>query len=109
MVTRVAYVKTGASRRFVIVDAAMNDLLRPSLYQAHHEIVPVSVTTPIAKREVYDVVGPVCETGDVIATDRWLAPVAADDLLAVSCAGAYGASASPATFLGQGPAREMLV
>ena len=91
LVTRVAYVKRGASRRFVIVDAAMNDLLRPSLYQAHHEIVPVSVTAPIAKREVYDVVGPVCETGDVIATDRWLAPVAADDLLAVSCAGAYGA------------------
>jgi len=91
MVTRVIYVKSGASRRFVIVDAAMNDLLRPSLYQAHHAIVPVAVAAPDAKREVYDVVGPICETGDVIAADRLLAPVAADDLLAVACAGAYGA------------------
>ena len=91
MVTRVIYVKSGASRRFVIVDAAMNDLMRPSLYQAHHAIVPVAVAAPDAKREVYDVVGPICETGDVIATDRLLAPVAADDLLAVACAGAYGA------------------
>ena len=91
MVTRVVYVKSGASRRFVIVDAAMNDLLRPSLYEAHHAIVPVTVAAPDAKREVYDVVGPVCETGDVIATDRPLTPVAADDLLAVACAGAYGA------------------
>lgn len=91
MVTRVIYVKSGASRRFVIVDAAMNDLLRPSLYQAHHAIVPVAVASPDVKREVYDVVGPICETGDVIATDRLLAPVAADDLLAVACAGAYGA------------------
>ncbi len=91
MVTRVIYVKTTASRRFVIVDAAMNDLLRPSLYRAHHAIVPVAMAAPDAGREVYDVVGPVCETGDVIATDRPLAPVAADDLLAVACAGAYGA------------------
>ena len=91
MVTRVIYVKTSASRRFVIVDAAMNDLLRPSLYQAHHAIIPVAVAAPNAKREIYDVVGPVCETGDVIATDRSLAPVAADDLLMVACAGAYGA------------------
>ncbi len=91
MVTRVVYVKTGTSRRFVIVDAAMNDLLRPSLYQAHHAIVPVAAPAPDAERETYDVVGPVCETGDVIATDRPLAPPAADDLLAVACAGAYGA------------------
>ncbi len=91
MVTRVIYVKTGASRRFVIVDAAMNDLLRPSLYQAHHAIVPATLPAPGAEPEIYDVVGPVCETGDVIATDRPLAPVAAEDLLAVACAGAYGA------------------
>ena len=91
MVTRVIYVKTGATRRFVIVDAAMNDLLRPSLYQAHHAIVPATLPAPDAERETYDVVGPVCETGDVIATDRPLAPVAAEDLLAIACAGAYGA------------------
>ena len=91
MVTRVIYVKTGATRRFVIVDAAMNDLLRPSLYQAHHAIVPATLPAPDAERETYDVVGPVCETGDVIATDRPLTPVAAEDLLAVACAGAYGA------------------
>ena len=91
MVTRVVYVKTGAARRFVIVDAAMNDLLRPSLYQAHHAIVPVAMPDADAAREIYDVVGPVCESGDVIATDRALAPVAAGDLLAVACAGAYGA------------------
>ncbi len=91
MVTRVIYVKTGVSRRFVIVDAAMNDLLRPSLYHAHHAIVPVTVPAAGAAREIHDVVGPVCETGDVIATDRPMAPVAAGDLLAVACAGAYGA------------------
>jgi diaminopimelate decarboxylase len=88
LVTRVIYVKDGATRRFVIVDAAMNDLLRPALYDAKHEIVPVSVTNEAP--ELVDVVGPVCETGDTFATQLALAPVKAGDLLAIRTAGAYG-------------------
>jgi diaminopimelate decarboxylase len=89
LVTRVIYVKDGATRRFVIVDAAMNDLLRPALYDAKHEIVPVSATNEAP--ELVDVVGPVCETGDTFATQLALAPVKAGDLLAIRTAGAYGA------------------
>ena len=89
LVTKVIYVKDGATRRFVIVDAAMNDLLRPALYDAKHEIVPVSATNEPS--EIVDVVGPVCETGDTFATRLALAPVKAGDLLAIRTAGAYGA------------------
>jgi len=88
LVTRVIYVKDGATRRFVIVDAAMNDLLRPALYDAKHEIVPVRATNEAP--ELVDVVGPVCETGDTFATQLALAPVKAGDLLAIRTAGAYG-------------------
>jgi diaminopimelate decarboxylase len=89
LVTRVLYLKGGRSKTFVVVDAAMNDLIRPSLYQAHHAIRPVarpSGDTVIA----VDVVGPVCESGDFLAQDRALPPLAAGDLLAVMSAGAYG-------------------
>ncbi len=88
LVTRVLNVKRNGRKTFVITDAAMNDLIRPALYQAHHEIVPVR---PRAGRErVADVVGPVCETGDFFARDRKMAPVEAGDLLALLDAGAYG-------------------
>ncbi len=88
LVTRVLYVKRNGKKTFVIVDAAMNDLIRPALYQAHHEIAPVS---PRAGRaSVVDIVGPVCETGDFFAHDRKLPPVKPGDLLAVLDAGAYG-------------------
>jgi diaminopimelate decarboxylase len=88
LVTRVLNVKRNGRKTFVITDAAMNDLIRPALYQAHHEIVPVR---PRAGRErVVDVVGPVCETGDFFARDRKLAPVEAGDLLALLDVGAYG-------------------
>ena len=92
LVTRVIYVKDGATRRFVIVDAAMNDLLRPALYDAKHEIVAVSLPISGANQtpELVDVVGPVCETGDTFATQLALAPVKAGDLLAIRTAGAYG-------------------
>jgi diaminopimelate decarboxylase len=90
LVTRVLYVKEAAERRFVIVDAAMNDLIRPALYEAWHEIRPVSAAK--AKAEfVADVVGPVCETTDIFAKDRRMAAVGAADLLAIGSAGAYGA------------------
>ncbi len=91
LVAKVIYVKEGESRRFVIIDAAMNDLIRPSLYDAYHEIVPVRAAAPNAIMAAADVVGPVCETGDVFATDRALPPLAADDLVAILSAGAYGA------------------
>jgi diaminopimelate decarboxylase len=91
LVTRVIYVKAGATRKFVIQDAAMNDLIRPALYEAWHEIVPVREPAPGARREPMDVVGPVCETGDTFALARPLPPVSAGDLLAILSAGAYGA------------------
>ena len=91
LVARVIYVKEGGSRRFVIVDAAMNDLIRPALYDAWHDIVPVRLPAPGAVLSPADVVGPVCETGDSFATERDLPPLAEDDLVALTGAGAYGA------------------
>jgi diaminopimelate decarboxylase len=88
LVTRVEYVKDG-KKTFIIVDAAMNDLVRPTLYEAHHDIEPVVQSN--RPRITADVVGPVCETGDFIAQDREIAEVEEGDLLAVMSAGAYGA------------------
>jgi diaminopimelate decarboxylase len=91
MVTRVVYVKRAESKTFVIVDAAMNDLIRPTLYEAHHDIIPVKEPIGGAWRIVADVVGPVCESGDFLALDRKLVEPEPGDLLAVMTAGAYGA------------------
>jgi len=88
LLTRVEYVKRGEAKSFAVVDAAMNDLLRPSLYDAWHEVLPVREIRSRAAG-VYDVVGPVCESADFLARDRRLDP-RAGDLLAVMCAGAYG-------------------
>ncbi|MDB5570784.1 MAG: lysA [Hyphomicrobiales bacterium] len=90
LVTSVIYLKEGENRTFVIVDAAMNDLIRPTLYDAHHDIRPV-VRSSTPGRIVADVVGPVCETGDYLAQGRDMPQVAQGDLLAVMSAGAYGA------------------
>jgi diaminopimelate decarboxylase len=87
LVARVQYVKDNPFKKFIIVDAAMNDLIRPSLYQAHHEICAVRET---AQRVLGDVVGPICESGDFLAQDRELPAVQQGDLLAVRSAGAYG-------------------
>jgi len=89
MLTHVLYIKETGAKNFAIVDAAMNDLLRPSLYQAHHDILPVR-QVPNALEAVFDVVGPVCESGDFLAQGRTLPAVKAGDLLAVMSAGAYG-------------------
>jgi len=89
LLTRVLYLKLGAERNFAVVDAAMNDLLRPALYDAWHDITPVKVDQP-RERRVYDVVGPVCESGDFLGLARELG-IDAGDLLAVISAGAYGA------------------
>ena len=91
LVTRVVYVKEGDGRTFVIVDAAMNDLIRPTLYEAFHAIRPVIEPAADAPRLVADVVGPVCETGDYLALAREMPAPRAGDLLAVMTAGAYGA------------------
>ncbi|MDB5598411.1 MAG: lysA [Xanthobacteraceae bacterium] len=91
LMTRVLYVKHGEAKTFVIVDAGMNDLIRPTLYEAHHEIWPVREPVAGAWRIKADVVGPVCETGDYLALDRDLVEPKAGDLLAVMTAGAYGA------------------
>jgi len=91
LVTRVLFVKHGEAKHFVVVDAAMNDLIRPTLYEAHHEIRPVREALPGAARIRADVVGPVCESGDFLALDRDLPTPKPGDLLAVMSAGAYGA------------------
>jgi diaminopimelate decarboxylase len=91
LVGRVIYVKRGEAKNFVIIDAAMNDLIRPTLYEAHHDILPVAQPAPGARQMVADVVGPVCESGDYLALDRKLAEPKAGDLLAIMTAGAYGA------------------
>jgi diaminopimelate decarboxylase len=91
LVSSVIYVKNGEGRDFLILDAAMNDLIRPSMYGAHHDIVPVIEPTVATEPQVFDVVGPVCETGDTFAKSRALAPLDAGDLVAFRSAGAYGA------------------
>jgi diaminopimelate decarboxylase len=89
LLTRVRYLKQAAQKKFVIVDAGMNDLIRPALYQSYHEIVPVREPTG-TKREPVDVVGPVCESGDFFAQDRELPEMKEGDLVALMSAGAYG-------------------
>ncbi|MCY1665785.1 diaminopimelate decarboxylase [Rhizobium sp. SL86] len=91
LVTEVIFVKDAGEKTFVIVDGAMNDLIRPTLYEAYHAIRPVLIPAPDAPRIKADVVGPVCETGDYLALDREMARPAAGDLFAVASAGAYGA------------------
>jgi diaminopimelate decarboxylase len=90
LVTKALYEKIGESKRFIIVDAAMNDLIRPSLYSAYHDIRPVSEALLHRPKHQVDVVGPVCESGDFLAKDRSLPEVKPGDLLAVMSAGAYG-------------------
>ncbi|HVY57193.1 MAG TPA: diaminopimelate decarboxylase [Xanthobacteraceae bacterium] len=91
LVTRVIYVKRGETKTFVIVDAAMNDLVRPTLYDAHHEIRPVREPAPGAPQIIADVVGPVCESGDFLALDRRMNQPQPGELVCVMSAGAYGA------------------
>ncbi len=90
LLTRVRYLKQAGQKKFVIVDAGMNDLIRPALYQSYHEIVPVRQSPNESLREVVDVVGPVCESGDFFAQDRALPPLREGDLVAIMSAGAYG-------------------
>ncbi|HMK82028.1 MAG TPA: diaminopimelate decarboxylase [Xanthobacteraceae bacterium] len=95
LVTRVIYVKRGEAKNgaksFVIIDAAMNDLIRPTLYEAYHDVRPVTEPDPRTPRIVADIVGPVCETGDYLALDRDMPQPQAGDLFAIMTAGAYGA------------------
>ena len=94
LVSRVIYVKEGSAKRFIILDAAMNDLIRPTLYDAWHDLVPVREPGADTIREPADVVGPVCESGDYLAKDRLLPPTKQGDLVALMTAGAYGAMQS---------------
>lgn len=88
LITKVLYLKEGTAKKFVIVDAAMNDLIRPAFYESYHEILPV--VKDAETKEIVDVVGPICESGDFLAQDRELPQVKGGDLLAVLSAGAYG-------------------
>jgi len=94
LVSGVIYVKSGEGRDFLILDAAMNDLIRPAMYDAHHDIVPVVEPAPGIEQRPYDVVGPVCESGDTFARGRMMPPVKDGDLVAFRSAGAYGAAMS---------------
>jgi diaminopimelate decarboxylase len=94
LVTRVLYSKQNGAKRFTIVDAAMNDLIRPSLYQARHEIVPVQLDARATQTTITDVCGPICETGDFLARDAALPDAPAGSLLCVYDTGAYGMSLS---------------
>ena len=94
LLTTVSYRKNNNSKKFLVVDAAMNDLLRPSLYGAFHEIVPVEVPREDRARETVDVVGPICESGDFLARDRELPPVDEGKLIAILDVGAYGMALS---------------
>lgn len=108
LVSEVLYVKRGEAKQFLILDAGMNDLIRPALYDAHHDIVSVSETIPGAAHETYDVVGPVCETSDLFAAARSLPRLKSGDLVAILSAGAYGAVMSSA-YNARPPAPEVLV
>ena len=93
LISQVLYTKQSETKNFIIVDAAMNDLARPSLYDAHHDILPVIRKAGQASDEALetvDVVGPICETGDFLARDRQLPPFEQNDLMAVMSSGAYG-------------------
>ena len=91
MVSDVIYVKSGEGRNFLILDSAMNDLIRPSMYSSYHEIVPVKEPAPGTEQRPYDIVGPVCESGDTFAKQRLMPPVQPGELVAFRSAGAYGA------------------
>ena len=91
MVSKVIYVKSGEGRDFLILDGAMNDLIRPAMYEAYHDIIPVIEPAPGVDQQPYDIVGPVCESGDTFAKQRAMPPLKADDLVAFRSAGAYGA------------------
>jgi len=91
MVSKVIYVKQGEGREFLILDGAMNDLIRPAMYDAHHDIIPVMEPAPGVEPAPIDIVGPVCESGDTFAKQRLMPPLAAGDLVAFRSAGAYGA------------------
>ena len=108
LLMRVVYRKTNRGKRFLIVDAAMNDLLRPSLYGAYHEVVPVASGLPGSATEITDVVGPICETGDFFARHRKLPVVHEGDLLAILDTGAYG-SVLASNYNTRGRAAEVLV
>ncbi len=108
LVSRVIYVKHGEARNFVIIDAAMNDLIRPTLYEAHHDIIPVREVSSPGDGIVADVVGPVCETGDYLALGRHLPALKAGDLVAVMSSGAYGA-VQAGTYNTRGLVPEVLV
>jgi diaminopimelate decarboxylase len=105
LVSRVTYVKAGEAKRFLILDAGMNDLIRPAMYDAHHEIVSVCEA---ANTAVYDVVGPVCESSDLFGSNRRLPELKEGDLVALLTAGAYGAVMASA-YNARPPAAEVLV
>jgi diaminopimelate decarboxylase len=108
LLSRVIYVKDGESRKFLIIDAAMNDLLRPALYDAHHDILSVHEAAIGSPRQRYDIVGPICETTDIFARDREMPVLKSGDLVAIMTAGAYGAVMSSA-YNARPPAAEVLV
>jgi diaminopimelate decarboxylase len=108
LVSRVLYVKPGETKTFLVLDAGMNDLIRPAMYDAHHDILPVREAKPGSPHRRYDVVGPVCETADLFARDRDLPEAQGNDLMTLMSAGAYG-SVMASAYNARPPAPEVLV
>ena len=108
LVTRVLYVKPGEAKTFLVLDAGMNDLIRPAMYDAHHDILPVRQAKPNTPTRRYDVVGPICETADLFAANRDLPEAKGNDLMAIMTAGAYG-SVMASAYNARPPAPEVLV
>ena len=108
LVSRVIYVKRGEHKQFLVIDAGMNDLVRPAMYDAFHDVVPVKQSSADGLHERYDVVGPICETSDLFAADRDMPRLKDGDLVAILTAGAYGAVMSSA-YNARPPAPEVLV
>ena len=101
-------IKNGDNRNFLILDAAMNDLIRPAMYDAYHDIIPIKQSGSLQAETIYDVVGPVCETGDTFAKNRKMLELDENDLVAFRSAGAYGAVMASA-YNTRPPAGEVLV
>lgn len=108
LVARVLYVKSGETKTFLVLDAGMNDLVRPAMYDAYHDILPVNQAKPGSPRRRYEVVGPVCETADLFARDRDLPEAQGNDLMTIMTAGAYG-SVMASAYNARPPAPEVLV
>lgn len=108
LISKVLYVKRTDHKNFLIIDAGMNDLIRPAMYEAYHEIIPFKIQSPTRETEVYDIVGPICETGDIFSANCAMPKMERGDMVAILNAGAYG-SVMSSTYNARKPAQEIMI